>query len=208
MELEDLKSIWKQNEPSYKPKNEQEIALMLRGKSMSIIDKLKRSVWLDFIITVVVSVALLVYAISLPSGALKWTSISLLLMCLAFTIYYIKKLTLLNRFVPNENLQSTITTLIARLDNYLKFYKNSYAILYPVFFLLGLLFGAMEKGPAVYIEYLSRTSIIIYLVLMAGLFFFLSSWFANWYLKKLYGDHVEKLRKLLDELQGFAQTPS
>jgi hypothetical protein len=208
MELEDLKSIWKQNEPSYKPKNEQEIALMLRGKSMSIIDKLKRSVWLELIITVVVSVALMVYAVSLQSGALKWTSISLLLMCLAFTIYYIKKLTLLNRFVPNENLQSTITTLITRLDNYLKFYKNSYAILYPVFFLLGLLFGAMERGPAVYIEYLSRTSIIIYLVLMAGLFFFLSSWFANWYLKKLYGDHVEKLRKLLDELQGFAQTPS
>lgn len=208
MELEDLKSIWKQNEPSYKPKNEQEIALMMRGKSMSIIDKLKRSVWLEFIITIVASLALLIYAISLPSGALKWTSISLLLMCLAFTIYYIKKLTLLTRFVPNENLQSTITMLIARLESYLKFYKNSYAILYPIFFLLGLLFGALERGPSAYIEYLSRTTTIIYLVLMAGLFFFISSWFANWYIRKLYGEHVEKLRKLLDELQSFAQTPS
>jgi hypothetical protein len=129
-------------------------------------------------------------------------------MCLAFSIYYVKKLTLLNRFVPNENLQSTITILIGRLDSYLRFYKNSYAVLYPLFFLLGLLFGAIERGPSAYIEYLSRTSTIIYLVLMAGLFFLISSWCANWYLRKLYGDHVEKLRSLLKELQGFSQTPS
>ena len=92
MELEDLKSIWKSSEPVFQPKNEQEIAMMLKGRSISIINKLKRNVWFELVFTIVVSVALLIYALSLQRGAMKWTSISLLLMCLASTIYYIKKL--------------------------------------------------------------------------------------------------------------------
>lgn len=203
MELEYLKSIWKNSEPSFQPKDEQEIALMLRGKSMSIIDKLKRSVWFELIFTIVVSIGLLVYALSLKQGAMKWTSISLLLMCLAFTIYYIKKLTLLRRFHGgNENLRDSISLLINNLTSYLKFYKNSYAILYPVYFVLGLSFGAIERGPEKYFAFLSQPRTILYLILMAALFFFISTWIASWYLKKLYGNHLDKLKNLLNELGG------
>ncbi len=203
MELEDLKSIWKNSEPDFDLKNEQEIASMLKGKSMSIIDKLKRSVWFELLFAIVLSIALLLYALSLPKGALKWTSISLLLMCLAYTIYYIKKLTLLTHAQRrSENLHDTITLLIKNLTSYLKFYKNSYAILYPVFFLLGLLFGAMERGTDQYIAFISKPTTVLYLLLFAGIFFLISSRLANWYLKKLYGNHLEKLKSLLNELDG------
>ncbi len=205
MELEDLKSIWKNSEPSFQQKNEREIAMMLKGRSMSIIDKLKRSVWFDFAFTMMVSLALLIYAISLEAGAYKKTSIALLLMCLAYTIYYIKKLLLLNRFQSgNENLHDTISLLIKNLTSYLKFYKNSYAILYPVYFALGLLFAALERGPERYMEFISNPRIIFYLLVAAGLFFFLSTWLVNWYLKKLYGNHLDKLKNLLNEIGGNA----
>lgn len=205
MELEELKSIWKSSEPEFQPKDELEIGLMLKGRSMSIIDKLKRSVWFELIFTLVVSAALLLYALSLDTGALKWTSISLLIMCMAYTFYYIKKLTLLNRFSGiNENLRDNISMLIKNLTGYLKFYKSSYAVLYPVYFSLGLLFGALERGTDKYLSFLSRPTTILYLLLMAGLFFILSTWFASWYLKKLYGTHLEKLRNLLDEIQGHS----
>lgn len=201
MELEDLKIIWKSNEPEFQPKEEKEIALMLKGRSMSIIEKLKRNVWFELIFTVVVSLALLIYAISLETGALKWTSISLLLMCIAFTFFYIKKLTVLNRFDGvNENLRDNISILIKKLSGYLKFYKRSYAILYPFYFCLGLLFGALEKGTDRYIEYLSRSEIIIRLLLLAIVFFLISTSLATWYLKKLYGNHLDKLKNLLNEL--------
>jgi hypothetical protein len=203
MELEDLKSIWKNSEPAFSLKDEQEIASMLKGKSMSIIDKLKRSVWFELVFAIVLSIALLLYALSLPKGALKWTSISLLLMCLAYTVYYIKKLSLLNRAQRgNENLHDTIALLIKNLSSYLKFYKNSYAILYPVYFLLGLLFGAMERGPDKYLEFLSKPTTLLYLLLVAGIFFLISTRLANWYLKKLYGNHLEKLKSLFKELEG------
>ena len=126
MELEDLKSIWKSSEPVFQPKNEQEIAMMLKGRSISIINKLKRNVWFELVFTILVSVVLLVYALSLPQGAMKWTSISLLLMCIASTIFYVKKLVMISRVQEiNENLHDTISSLIKNLTAYLRFYKNS-----------------------------------------------------------------------------------
>src|SRR5687767_9120353 len=116
MELEDLKSIWKNSEPAFQAKNEKEIALMLKGKSVSIINKLKRNVLFELAIAVAVSVGLLIYALSLETGALKWTSISLLLMCLVYSIYYVKKLLLLNRFlILDGNLHDTISLLVQNL---------------------------------------------------------------------------------------------
>ena len=201
MELEDLKSIWKSSGPVFAPKNEQEIGMMLKGRSISIINKIKRNVWIELVFTIAVSVALLIYALSLQKGAMKWTSISLLLMCLASTIYYIKKLSVLNRVQGiNENLHDTISFLVTNLTGYLKFYKNSYTVLYPVYFMLGLLFSVLERGPDNFVEFLSQPITIIYLLLMAGIFFIISSWFARWFLRKLYGDHLEKLKSILNEL--------
>jgi hypothetical protein len=202
MELEDLKSIWKNGE-SYKQKNEAEIASMLRGNSQSIVSKLKKSVWFELFITVAAGVVLLIYALTLPSGALKWTSTSILVLLVAYSFYYVKKIMLLNRFdSSHENLRSNLKNLYDNLSDYLKFYKRSYAILYPVYFVLGLLFGALERGTNEFLVSLSQTKTLLYLVLIAGLFFFCSTWLTNWYLKKLYGNQMDKLQKLLNELQG------
>ena len=203
MELEELKSIWKSSEPGFQPKDETEIASMLTGRSLSIIDKLKRSVWLELIFTVVVSVGLLIYALTLPAGALKWTSISILLTFLAYTFYYVKKLILLNRFHPgNENIRANLISLIDSLSGYLKFYKRSYTLLYPIFFCLFLLFISIERGTEKFIENLSKPATIINVLCMAALYYFLSTWFTNWYLKKLYGNHLEKLKGLLNDIHG------
>ena len=203
MELEELKSIWKSSEPGFQPKDETEIASMLTGRSLSIIDKLKRSVWLELIFTVVVSVGLLIYALTLPAGALKWTSISILLTFLAYTFYYVKKLILLNRFHPgNENIRANLISLIDSLSGYLKFYKRSYTLLYPIFFCLFLLFISIERGTEKFIENLSKPATIINVLCMAALYYFLSTRFTNWYLKKLYGNHLEKLKGLLNDIHG------
>lgn len=201
MELEDLKSIWKTGE--FRPKDSEEIAVMLRGNSMSIVSKLKKSVWFELLITIVAGVALLVYALTLPSGALKWTSISILVLLVAYSFYYVKKIMLLNRFnSANENLKSNLENLYRNLSGYLKFYKRSYTILYPVYFVLGLLFGAIERGTHEFIDSMLHVKTIAYLICIAVFFFFCSTWLTHWYLKKLYGNQMDKLRKLLTELQS------
>lgn len=202
MELDDLKDIWKKSGPEFRAKDKAELAFMLRGSSTSVVEKLKRSVWFELIFTFVASFLLIIYAISLPSGALKWTSISILAVLVAYTFYYVKKLSLLNRFKPgDENLKTHIDGLIASLTSFLKFYKRSYNILYPVYFVLALVFGAIEQGATRFIDSLAKPIFIFYLTMLALMFYFLSTWFTNWYLKKLYGNHLDKLKSLAHELE-------
>lgn len=208
MELEELRNIWKSNEPGFKPKDETEIASMLTGRSLSIIDKLKRNVRFELALALVVSLCLLVYALTLPAGSPKWASIAILLMCLAYIIYYIKKMILLNRFDPGtENIRANLVSLIEKLSGYLKFYRRSYTLFYPVFFCVGLLFGGMERGADEFFNNLLKPRTIFYLTIMATVFYLLSTWLVNWYLKKLYGDHLEKLEKLLNDIQAEPDAP-
>ena len=202
MEIEDLKYIWKKQNEGFKPKDEAELATMLKGKSTSIITRLKRNVWIELIFTFLGGLGLLTYALTLPDGSLKWTSISLLILFAIYSFYYLKKLRLLNRFDPgNDHIKANLQGLIQNLKSYLKFYKRSYSVLYPVYFFLGLLFAAIERGTTGFLNKVSKPEVMITLVLGAGLFFVCSTWLTSWYLRKLYGNHLEKLEKLLKELE-------
>lgn len=201
MELDDLKSIWRQ--PEFEPKQEAEIATMIKGRSNSIISKLKRSVWFELIFTLVCGLGLGGYALTLERGAMMYTIVSLIILFVLYLIYYIKKIILLNEFDPStETLKSSLQNLLDRLTTYLNFYKKSYAVLYPIYFCLGLLFGALERGMDDFLQHVSQPRTILYLILLAGVFFFTTIWITNWYLKKLYGNHLDKLKELLQELQG------
>lgn len=202
MELDDLKSIWKQEGTGFEPKKEEEIASMIRGRSNSIISKLKRSVWFELIFTIICGIGLGICALMLESGALMWTIVSLIVLFVSYLFYYVKKIILLNQFNSSENVKDSLRHLYKRLTTYLNFYKRSYAILYPVYFFLGILFGAMERGLDDFLHHISQPKTILYLVVLAGLFFVCTIWITNWYLKKLYGNHLDKLRELLNELQG------
>lgn len=201
-ELEDLKSIWKQ-QSGYEAKNEAEIIEMLSKRSNTLIHKLKRSVWFELIFTLACMLVLGTYSVTLKGGALMWTILSLLVLLLSFTLYYVKKIILLNQYdAGHENLKDNLNHLLLRLDAYMKFYKRSYSILYPLFFALGLLFGALESGFDRFIEKFEKpmytlSFIILSVVFMAGVYKI-----TDWYLKKLYGNHIEKLRSLQKELLG------
>lgn len=206
MELENLKTIWNST-PSFHSKDEREIASMLNRTSQSVVNKLKRNVWLEMIFTLVTGVSLLAYAIMLENGSLKWTSVSLLAVFILYSIYNTKKLLLLNRFDPGKsNLKETLERLVDDLTGYLRFYKRSYAILYPTYFLLMLLFALLERGTDEFVRVVNKPEIILYLVGTGVLFFVCSIWFTGWYLRKMYGDHLQKLKDLLQDLRSMQVT--
>lgn len=204
MELDELKDLWKKNDADFRPKAEAELASMLKGNSKSIVDKLIRSVWFELIFTLVSGIALLTYALTLPSGALKWTTVSILVVFVVYSFYYIKKLTLLNSFNRvQDNLRTNLVSLIENLTSYLKFYRRSYTILYPVYFCLALLYGGIERGLDEFLQVMTSLKTIATLVFVAAVFYFCSTWLVSWFLQKLYGNHLEKLKKLLNELNSF-----
>ncbi len=203
MELDELKNIWK-NRDSFQPKLEGEIAAMLRGKSHSIIDKLKRSLWMELIFTSIGFFILLYYALKLPNGALKWSFISFVVLFSGYIFYYIKQLNLFRHFEgSDDSLRNNLATLVANLDHYLRLYKLSYSLLYPIFFILILSFVIMDRGMDDFLETLHDTTTLIYLVFLVAVLFASSLWLTNWYLKKLYGNHVEKLKALLGDIAAL-----
>lgn len=202
-ELEDLKQIWKSHQQGYEPKQESEIAVMLQGKSKSIISKLKRNVWIELIFTIACSIALGVYAITLEAGAVMWTIISLLVLFVAYLIYYVKKLMLLGRFDSSgSNMRMNLESLHEKLTVYVSFYRKSYSVLYPVYFFLGIFFGALDTGMDAFLHRMQEAKTLAFLAAMAGIFFVSSFIITNFYLKKLYGNHLAKLKELLNELQA------
>jgi hypothetical protein len=201
MELDELKYIWNKSNKQFLAKDEAQLASMLKGTSTSLVAKLKRSVWFELVVTIAASVAFLIYALMLSSGALKWTTVSILLLFVTYSFYYTKKLLLLNSFnAGSDDLKAGLEKLVNSLTDYLKFYKASYAVLYPVYFGLGILFGAIETGSEQFFEKASDPKWLFYLIGISILFFIISMSFANWYLKKLYGNHLEKLKRLRSDL--------
>ena len=204
MELNELKDIWKKHNEGFQPKDKAELASMLKGKSTSIISRLKRNVWFELIFTFLGGLGLLIYALTLPAGYLKWSAVSILVFFGIYSFYYVKKLRLLNRFdSTNDHIKANLERLIHNLKGYLKFYKRSYSILYPVYFFLGLLFTGIERGATRFFDNLSKPDVFITLLVGAGLFFICSTWLTNWYLKKLYGNQLDKLEALLKDLEAF-----
>lgn len=202
-ELDDLKQIWKSHKQGYEPKQESEIASMLQGKSNSIIGKLKRNVWFELIFTIACSIGLGVYAITLEAGALMWTIISLLALFAAYLFYYVKKLMLLGKFDSSDvNMRVNLENLYQKLSVYISFYRKSYAILYPIYFFLGIFFGALDTGMDAFLNRLRDPKTVVILVVITSVFFLFTFIATNFYLKKLYGNHLTKLKELLTELQA------
>lgn len=202
-ELDDLKQIWKNHKQGYEPKQESEIVFMLQGKSNSIISKLKRNVWFELIFTIACSIALGVYAVTLEAGAMMWTIISLLALFVAYLFYYVKKLMLLGRFDSSDvNMRINLENLYSKLSIYISFYRKSYAILYPIYFFLGIFFGALDTGMDAFLNRLREPKTIILLAVITSVFFVFTFIITSFYLKKLYGNHLNKLKELLNELQA------
>lgn len=203
LELDDLKSIWKGNRP-FEAKPAEEIAAMLKGRSNSPIAKLKRSTWFELVFVLVTIIATLFYALRLPSGSLRWSLIATVVIFMVYCVYYFKKLRLLNSFdSSHQNIRENLEKLVKDLNTYLHFYKISYAVVFPAYLLLVLLFTAIERGAAPFFHQLTQPETILRLSALL-VFIIIAVFISKWYLKKLYGTHLEALKELLKDINDSA----
>ncbi len=201
MELDDLKNIWQKSD-LYKPRREEEITDMLNGRSKSIIARLRRNVWFELVFTIIGGMLLLYYVFSIPSPSFRTAFVLVLLSFLLYIIYYLKKIKLLNRFEGSPgNVRANLERLVHDLDAFLRFYYRSYTLLYPGYLLLIVILAIADLGLDQFLESLREWRTVAYLLFLVLLSVALSFWISKWYLGKLYGTHLQKLRGLLRELQ-------
>jgi len=129
------------------------------------------------------------------------------LVFIPYLIYYIKKYLELKRFFSyHQDIKSSLELLITQLEKYLNIYFWGSLLLTPISgFLSGfaVLYEMKALGFLVYFDVFSSATLSM--ILSFALLLTLVSYpIMKWYIRKLYGQHVEKLKDCLKELNESA----
>jgi hypothetical protein len=201
MELDNLKDLWRDiGQTNVHQNNDEQILRMLQKRSRNPIAKMKRNLFYE-LITVVFVYSLGIWYFIANSDGLYWElSLLLLIVATLFFFYYYHKNNLLNEMQcvtceVRSNLEKQLTTL----EKYVRFYFISGTVLTPVAYFAAALIVTYKSsdiyGPATE----ARDYIIIVII---GLIITIGSYFLNiWYVKKLYGQHITKLKELLQQME-------
>ncbi|WP_375558976.1 hypothetical protein ACE193_14690 [Bernardetia sp. OM2101] len=196
MDIDNLKSTWQalqtQSEPVFE--NDQ-IRKLLQGKAKDSISKIKRSIWIESSLTLVIGVVFILNKHWFYSPFIIPYLLFVLSLCLGwytFQYYKIRKINL------QDNLKKTLEHLIKTLDLYLKVY----------------LYGSLALGLFASILPLFWTNVTLdsltltkMLLIVAGAVIFIPTYYfvTKWYIKNLYGNYVNELKEELKELEGLEE---
>jgi 4-hydroxybenzoate polyprenyltransferase len=205
MELDQLKNIW-QKEQS--PRKEDKQMLSLLGKrSNNPIARMKRNLFSELIAIIILYGSMIVYYAYAFHGTMSEVSWFLVAIAVFFIIYYYRKNKLLNEMEcvacqVKSNLQRQVRTL----EKYVQFYLIAGTALGPLTILfLGWVFyiklpkktpSVFYPAPGTYSWWESGLAWVGLLVVCTILVYYLNVW----YVRKLYGKHVQKLKELLAEM--------
>jgi len=197
MELDNLKEAWKGHTIKNAADSNEEILSMLQKKSQRPIAKMKRNLFRELVTVIVLYTASISYYIIAESGKFWEVALMLFIIGVLFLFYYYRKNKLLSEMecVACE-VKSNLQRQVATLEKYVRFYYLVGMILTPLaYFSAG--FFVLYKSPGIT---MSTNFYMLFFgsgVVMAILLFFVNKWYVN----KLYGQHVNKLKELLKQME-------
>src|SRR5215831_2917166 len=220
MELDSLKILWQnQDSNTALDDNPERILSMLRKRSQSPIAKMKRNLFWELVALVVLYSATIWYYIVAWHGR-YWEIAGLLFLVGAFCLfYYYRKNKLLSQMqcVACE-VKSNLQRQLVMLDKYVNFYFIAGTLMTPlVYFAAGLIVffktpGNLNRGQSLpnHDIDLSSGTIVAQITnhhfftafITIGVSLAIGSYFLNrWYVNKLYGQHIQKLKDLLQQME-------
>lgn len=203
MELDNLKDLWQElgRDDTIQGDNI-EIMQILQKKSQSPIAKMKRNLLVELVTVIILYALPIWYFLSTSMGRYREISIFLIAIGLLFIIYFSIKNRLLGKMQcvtceVRSNLQQQLSTL----EKYVRFYFVSGTILAPVaYFVTG--FIVLWKYPGENIPEVFTGSNAYIIFISIGVLITIGSYFLNkWYIAKLYGQHISKLKELLFQME-------
>ena len=204
MELENLKTIWKDVGTKTAATSAEELELLLSKKSKSPIAKLKRNLFWEMLAVVVTyGGTIIYYLLQNQTGMLYLALLMGVLGALYGWYYFTKRRLLLNMECVTCEVKSNLSTQLVTLEKLLKLYLWAGTLLVPVIL--------MVSGVIVYFTSplpkdvpLSKEAFFIYFFIalfILSLAFTIPVFFLNkWYINLLYGRHVKKLRQIVNEM--------
>ena len=220
MELDSLKDIWKNlEEDDLRPGHEVPILSMLQKKSQSAIARLKRNLNRE-LAAVVILYSLTIWYIIGYQQLYRELAVLLFLIGVGFLFYYYRKNKLLKQMqcVACE-VKSNLKQQLVTLEKYVRFYFIAGTILTPLtYFAAGLIIlfdtptqqltnhlpidVALSDLP---VKNQITNSRFFILFIAIGIVLTVSIYFINrWWIKKMYGRHIDKLKELLLQMEEAA----
>ncbi len=208
IDLDDLKNIWRDNIDSSIDKQRMEqdkIRTLLNKRSTNIIDKVRKNLLLEIVMFCVCLVLILIVPFYFRSKEVTFLcSMVIVVVFIPYLIYYIKKYRELKKFFSyHENIKTNLQALVIQLERYLSIYFWGSLLLTPISgFLSGfaILYEMKALGFLLYFDVFSSATLSMILS-FALLLTLLSYPVMKWYIHRLYGRHLEKLKDCLKELQ-------
>jgi hypothetical protein len=210
MELDSLKTIWREQEdPAREDPDRIHLQDILRKKSRGTIFRIRRNLRHEGVFILAGYIPCILLYLFVFSGELWLLSLIFLAVLLLYGLYYNRKDRLLRKMecVACE-VRSNLAGQVKVLGKYLRLYLWSGTLLTPVFFIASYVI-VRQKNPAPHLirNYFIHRDIptpwwaepvfvAILIIPFSIVLYFLNKWYVN----KLYGRHLEKLKVLLREM--------
>jgi hypothetical protein len=207
MELESLKYMWKNMEPSGEARDDEALRAMLEKRSHGPVARMQRNLVFElFIMVFTYTPAMLVYILGF-GGRFRELAVLLALLLLFFCAYFYRKYTLLQQMqCPACDLRSNLQRQVLKLRQYIRFYTVAGTAIVPVTALLTWLIlrwkTPITHGSGLYYEMVSLPWWKTYAFWLPAIAVFtIGVYFVNvCYVNHLYGRHVRKLEELVQEV--------
>ncbi|PWT96037.1 MAG: hypothetical protein C5B52_16620 [Bacteroidetes bacterium] len=198
MELEILKQIWDEADESSTTKYDREKLWFLASqKSNDLINKMKRNLFVELTLVIISFCSVAVYYFIAFHGALSEVSWVYMTLCAFFIVYFIVKYRLLQKMQCFTcQVKSHLETQLVHLQKLVRFYLISGTAMIPI---LLIFFFWLLREKQLYINMMSREQIAYFIIYTTVITIFM--WFINkWWVNKLYGRHIQRLRSMLKEM--------
>lgn len=197
MELEDLKQLLLK--PEMENKSSEEIALYLKLKSNSMIDKIRRSMLMETICAVLFAIAGIAWFFLTSEIFYKALAVFIASFSAGFLVY-LRRLNkrILSYQTSVDPVRKKLADIIDIVSTFTRLYFRLTMLAIPLVFLMAIF--TMNDDPGT--QFSSRQW--IFFILWFAFWSAFMYYFTKWYIKKLYGNYLEQLKKQYKELEESA----
>lgn len=202
MELDQLKEMWSDLGESKPSTSKQELRIIMQKKSKSPIAKMKRNLFIEMIIVVVLYSWSTIYYFMKFNGAILSVAWLMIFTGVLFMIYYFRKRKLLQQMEHvSSRVKSNLQLQVKTLEKYIRFYLVGGTLMFPfIMITAGTIIFLFDPKMQTSSPLLSFWPFFL-LLLAVSLVATIPMYFLNkWYVRKLYGQHAENLKKIVNEM--------
>lgn len=205
MELEYLKEVWKAaSDIEAFPAGKKRQLLNVGARSQSVVSKMKRNLLYELLIVLVCATVIAVFYFIAFGGRLKEVSWAYMLLALIFISYYYKKNKLLKSMQCTTcRVKYNLSLQLTMLEKYVRLYLIAGTFIAPAVMLFFYALLHYKHISVFYSSYEIRNAAgftLLYL-LVTAIFTFIFYFFNRWYINRLYGRYIQKLKDLLLEME-------